>query len=305
MTEPSTRSLLLDAARGLAVVAMVAFHLVWDLGNFGYVDPAFPFSPGVKLSGHLIAESFLFIAGVSLVLAHDRQTNWRPFWRRIAVVAGAAALVSAGTYLVFPQAFVFFGILHCIALASLLAAPLLSAPWSFAAAAAALATLAPALFVSHVFNAPAFWWTGFSTFEPLTNDYRPIMPWSAGLFAGVAAARLSETRDWSTPTVDRGLGPLPWLGRHSLTIYLLHQPLLFVIFTGIAALTSTQRAENLDVYLASCEAQCAGAGGKPDVCARTCACTTQRATVDPPPNDPDIRAVWIDEAARECLARTQ
>ena len=39
----------LDAARGLAVVAMFAFHFIWDLGHFGYIDAEIPYSKGVKL----------------------------------------------------------------------------------------------------------------------------------------------------------------------------------------------------------------------------------------------------------------
>jgi len=107
---------------------MAAFHLIWDLGNFGYIDRDFPYSPSVKLFGHAIAIAFLFIVGVSLVVARARGAGSRAFWRRFFLIAGAAALVSLGTYIAFPQAFVFFGILHCIALASLLAAPLLPLP---------------------------------------------------------------------------------------------------------------------------------------------------------------------------------
>jgi len=41
------RIVALDAARGAAIVAMAAFHLIWDLGNFGYIDRDFPYSIGV------------------------------------------------------------------------------------------------------------------------------------------------------------------------------------------------------------------------------------------------------------------
>ena len=54
--------------------------------------------------------------------------RWPAYWRRFLIIAGAAALVSVGTYFVFPGAFVFFGILHCIAAASLVALPFLFLP---------------------------------------------------------------------------------------------------------------------------------------------------------------------------------
>ena len=179
----------LDAARGLAVVAMVAYHFVWDLGNFDYIDRHFPYTLGFKSVGHGIALSFLFIAGVSLVLAHERDASFRPFWRRLARIVAAALLVTLGTYLVFPEAFVFFGILHCIAAASLLAVPFLFLPWPAALLAAAAAFLAPHFLTSPFFDAPWLSWLGLSTIEPTTNDYQPLLPWSGGVLAGVAFAK--------------------------------------------------------------------------------------------------------------------
>jgi len=114
-TAAPARIVALDAARGTAIVAMAAFHLIWDLGNFGYIDRDFPYSPSVKLFGHAIAIAFLFIVGVSLVVARSRGAGPQAFWRRFFLIAAAAGLVSLGTYIAFPQAFVFFGILHCIA----------------------------------------------------------------------------------------------------------------------------------------------------------------------------------------------
>src|SRR5208283_3692105 len=159
------RVVALDVARGAAIVAMVAFHLIWDLGNFGYIDRDFPYSAGVKLFGHAIATAFLFIVGVSLVVARARGAGSGAFWRRFFMIAGAAGLVSLGTYIAFPQAFVFFGILHCIALASLLAAPLLLAPWPAALLAALAAALAPMFLASPAFNTSWLNWIGLSTFE--------------------------------------------------------------------------------------------------------------------------------------------
>jgi uncharacterized membrane protein len=142
----------LDAARGLAVLAMVGFHLTWDLGHFGYIDPSIPWSAPVKATGHVIAFSFLFIAGLSLVLAHRAGFRRDGFLRRLGLVAGAAAAVSLGTFAVFPSAWVFFGILHCIAAASLVCVPFLFRPFWMAAAAGAAFFVAPHFLASPVFK---------------------------------------------------------------------------------------------------------------------------------------------------------
>ena len=308
MSAPAPRRLLLiDAGRGFAVVAMVAYHLVWDLGNFDYIDRYFPYSPQFKSVGHEIALSFLFIAGVSLALAHRRNPEFGPFWRRIGRIAAAAALVSLGTYLVFPQAFVFFGILHCIAAASLLAAPFLFLPWPAALVAAALAFLAPRFLAAPVFDTPWLSWIGLATLEPSTNDWRPFLPWSGALLAGVAFAEfpgalealgaLQESRDAGATSV---MGALRWLGRHSLAIYLLHQPLLFGVFLALAQL-SAPREDQLANFVAACETRCEADGGAIDFCQAACLCVEARSREGHLPNEPAERALRLRALAEDCV----
>src|SRR5574337_1313668 len=74
-----------DFARGAALIGMALYHLAWDLADFGFIAPAFPFSPPMRLFSHLVAGAFLALAGVSLALAHPAKIDWRAFWRRIAI----------------------------------------------------------------------------------------------------------------------------------------------------------------------------------------------------------------------------
>lgn len=268
----------LDAARGLAVLAMVVFHVIWDLGHFGYVAASIPMSPQVKAFGHAIALSFLFIAGVSLVLAHRGGIDWRAFWRRLAIVAGAAALVSAGTYIAFPTAFVFFGILHCIAAASLLSVGLLFLPWPVAIGAGLFFFAAPNFLSSDVFNSNWLQWVGLSTREPLTQDWRPLFPWAGAMFLGVGAARAAllsppPVREGELP--KKGSGALTFLGRHSLLIYLVHQPVLFALFMGLV--TIAPPAPDVTAFILECEAGCRADGGEKAYCHAACACTAREA----------------------------
>ena len=130
MTLPATRQRIpaLDALRGAALVGMFAFHLTWDLGFFRLIPEDFPYSAGVMGFGHVVAITFLALAGASLVLATRDGVDWRAFGRRLAMIAGAAAAITLGTLYLFPDAFIFFGILHCIAVSSLLALAVLRAP---------------------------------------------------------------------------------------------------------------------------------------------------------------------------------
>ncbi|MBG0809591.1 DUF1624 domain-containing protein [Methylosinus sp. H3A] len=301
----TARLLWLDVARGLAVLAMFAFHFGWDLGHFGHIDPDIPYTRAYMAFGHAVAVSFLFIAGVSLALAHGRVFRAGAYWRRLALVIGAALLVSAATYVAFPASFVFFGILHCIAAASLLALPFLVLPWP-AALVAGFALVAASFFArASFFDAPFFWWTGLSTFEPLTNDYRPLTPWAGALFFGVGAAKLA--RLGAAPRTDSRGGAaalgLAFLGRHSLALYLAHQPVFFAGFTAVAMLFAPVQNARFEE---ACRAQCVASGAEARKCATACDCVARQATQDGALSEDtseDNRRLRLEAIARVCVAK--
>jgi uncharacterized membrane protein len=332
------RWLALDAARGLAVLAMIVFHLIWDLSHFGYAPANLPWSTPVRIFGHSIAFAFLFIAGVALVLAHRAHMRWPAFWRRFAIIVAAAALVSAGTYVAFPKAFVFFGILHCIAVASLIAIPFLFAPWPVALAGGAFFLVGGEFLASPVFNADWLQWIGLSTSEPMTQDWRPLFPWAGALLLGLAAGKLAlavygeragvrgeglssqrrtqkDSADFPSPPNPQAPHPnplptsgertwLPFLGRHSLLIYLAHQPALFALLLGIAFLAPP--AIDTTEFVASCEARCMDEGGEGKICHDACQCTAKEAISSNAlagVTDEAERGRRLNEIAQRCVAK--
>ncbi len=340
-----TRWRALDDARGLAVLAMIVFHSIWDLSHFGYAPANLPWSAPVRIFGHSIAFAFLFIAGVALVLAHRAQMRWPAFWRRFAIIVAAAALVTAGTYVAFPNAYVFFGILHCIALASLIAVPFLFAPWPAALAGGALFLVGAQFLSSPAFDADWLQWIGLSTSEPMTEDWRPLFPWAGALLLGVAAgratlspqmgcspfahrtAKVGNSRLWweRVDAKHPGEGLLAWsgkpltpalradplplgeglnfLGRHSLLIYLAHQPALFALFLGLAYLAPP--AIDTTDFVASCEARCMEQGGEGKICRDACQCTAQEAIRSKAlagVTDEAERGRRLNEIAQRCVA---
>jgi uncharacterized membrane protein len=216
----------LDALRGLAIVAMIAYHFCFDLRWFGFAQWDFEQDARWIAARSLILGSFLLLAGVSLALAARRVDAGRRFMRHVAQIGGAALLVSAASYLAFPQRYIWFGVLHAIAVTLLLARPLVGHPraaWILGVVVVA----AGLLFWHPVFDGRALGWLGFMTHKPATEDYVPLFPWAGVAFVGVAlgerlhgaGARLLAPFA-SLPRV------LPLLGRHSLLVYLVHQPLL-------------------------------------------------------------------------------
>ncbi|HVO87508.1 MAG TPA: heparan-alpha-glucosaminide N-acetyltransferase [Casimicrobiaceae bacterium] len=215
----------LDGFRGGAVLAMIAYHFCFDLRYFGIARLDFENDPFWLTTRALILSSFLFAAGASLVLARNADPSARRFWRHVGVIAVAALAVSAASYAMFPRTYIWFGVLHAIAVALILARP--SAAFPRLALLIGAGVIAAGLSFSHpAFDTRALGWIGFATHKPYTEDYVPLFPWAGVLFLGVAAAPLLA-RPWATRL--RALEPpryLTWLGRHSLLVYLVHQPLL-------------------------------------------------------------------------------
>ena len=261
---------------------MFAFHLVWDLAQFGWIDRDAVFAPEFRWFGHAIAGSFLLLVGVSLVLARRSGPLWRSphFWRRWGLIVSSAAAISAVSYWLFPETPIFFGILHCIALATLVALPLLGAPSAVLLGLGALGLLAPHFFASTAFDGKIFWWTGLSRFVPPSNDYAPLLPWAAFVLFGVALANiLSSLAGGRGRKPDEGVlgkpGLLAFCGRHSLAFYLIHQPVLFGFFTALGLVAAPP--PEAGAFLRECAVNCVNQGVEAGLCEKSCGCLIDHA----------------------------
>ena len=227
----------LDLARGYALVAMAVYHFVWDLSLFGLVSPDTPFEPHWKLLARATAASFLGLAGVGLAIAHGRGIRWPAFGRRLATILLAAGAITLATRVAMPDAYIFFGILHMIALGSAVGLLLVPLHWSIAFAAAAIAGYVGLSVEAPFFNEPWLWWTGLGTERRVSNDFVPFFPAFAAVAIGVGTAkllRLDERRSGGVPLRANGLHrPLAWAGRHSLLVYLVHQPVLIGLLYAV------------------------------------------------------------------------
>jgi uncharacterized membrane protein len=232
-TQPA-RLPIIDAARATALLAMFVYHFAWDLDYYELISTDIGESWPWAVFARLTAGAFLVLVGVSLVLAQRGGFRPKPFLRRLAVIGGAAALVTLFTWWLLPESFIYFGILHCIAVSSVLALPFLRLPIWIVFTAAAFCFLAPSLFAATGFDAPWLRWLGLMTYFPPTVDYVPLLPWFGAVLAGIAAARtvLAKVgeRAWSRwKPAGSAASLFVWAGRHSLGIYLLHQPLFLSV----------------------------------------------------------------------------
>lgn len=235
----SGRLIILDAARTLAVVCMVVFHFTFDLALFGRIPADTMSQPFWYYFARMIAGSFLFLSGASLWLAHAQGIRWQGFWLRWAKLVAAAFLVTAASIWLVPGGPIWFGILHAMAATGLIGLVTLRLPWLVTLTLAALVFAGGWLNHSPAFEGLALVWIGLAETRPMMGDYVPLLPWAAPALAGIALAKALRIDLWHRRPASPGLRHLTFAGRHSLVIYLIHQPILFGLFNAWLWITAT------------------------------------------------------------------
>jgi len=237
----------LDALRGFALIWMALFHFSFDLSNFRLLDANFYTDALWTNQRTCILSLFLLCAGAGQAVAISQGQSWARFWRRWAQIVACAVLVSLGSWFMFPNSFIYFGVLHGMAVMLIIArlmAPLGSWLWPLGLLAVALPQL-----VSHpFFDSRLTNWVGLVTHKPITEDYVPLLPWIGVMWWGLAGTQwlLRHRAHWlawaGAPVAGKaavsgdnaGLARVPLairqslstLGCWSLTFYMVHQPVL-------------------------------------------------------------------------------
>jgi len=225
----------IDALRGIAIVWMTVYHFCFDLNHFGWIRQNFLYDPFWTNQRTAIVSLFLFCAGLGQAVAYAQGQGWNRFWRRWAQVAACALLVSAGSAFMFPDSFIYFGVLHGIAV--MLVIVRLTAHWgAWLWLAGAVAIVLPQFALPvhehfgnlHLLNERWLNWIGFVSMKPVTQDYVPLLPWLGVMWWGMAGGQwlLRVRPQWVQAPIPRPAAPLAWLGRWSLSWYMLHQPVL-------------------------------------------------------------------------------
>jgi uncharacterized membrane protein len=248
-TKPAYRRLWeIDTARGIAVIFMICYHFIFDLAFFGaYAGNMY--SSSWQLVARSIGTTFILVMGISLTLRYHRlepkleqKQLFLKYLRRGAVLIGLGIVITVVTYLVVGNGFVIFGILHLLGLSMILAFPFLRSRWASLAAGIAAIVLGFYLGSIRVLS-PWLLWLGVPQLRRHMVDYYPVLPWFGfallGAFVGFTLYP-GGVRRFALPDLSH-LAPiraLTYLGRHSLLIYLLHQPILFgvLILVGIGSI---------------------------------------------------------------------
>ena len=229
---------MVDAWRGLAIAGVVLFHFVWDLEFTGFIS-GIAYHPLWLGFGRVLAGSFMMLVGVGLALASRTPFRAAAYLRRLAKIGISAAAITLVTWHVFPATFIYFGILHAIAVATLVGSFFQRTPWWLSLAAGLAIVLVPSFWQSELFDTRWLAWIGFAQSVPPSNDFVPIFPWVGITLIGMAGTKVLVDRRKES-ALDRFLpaghsgDALVWMGKHSLMIYLLHQPILLALILPTA-----------------------------------------------------------------------
>ena len=226
----------IDAARGAAIAGMLLFNWSYALHWLRLIATdnnwlywwLFP---------RLVAGTFIFIAGLSMMVSWQRMHSVRKFVIRGILLFSLGLLITAGTWLIAPQYTVVFGILHFMGAAAVMGIPFLRTRHKLLAAAAILLLGAAAEYMT--VETPWLLWLGLAPAGFTTFDYFPVFPWLGVYLLGMHAGEALYVHGRRMFRI----GPQPrmvWLlsaaGRYSLIIYLLHQPFLAAVLLALGLL---------------------------------------------------------------------
>ncbi len=219
----------IDALRGGAIVLMAAYHAVFDL-DFFFHQPIDSQNGLWYAGGRVSAALFIALAGIASALIrrrYERGDYFRRQLKRGLQLIAWGLLITAVTLLAWPQQAIWFGTLHFLGCCVLLSAGLAGFKWlNLGLAGAALAL--------GIWLEPLHWsgaWGIFLGAPPLgyqSLDYYPLFPCISLFLLGIALGNAAYPK--GEPLIRRAPGSLgrilAWMGKGSLTIYLIHQPIL-------------------------------------------------------------------------------
>ena len=241
------RYALLDELRGLALISMIGYHAMWDLVYmFGLDAPWYGGLAGL-LWQQITCCVFVLLSGFCLVLGHHPV-------RRVLIVFGGGALVTLVTLIAMPQDLVLFGVLTFLGSAMILtglARPLLEKLPAWAGLAGSVLLFVVTRQANSGFLGFGGWviawlpgtlyrnlltaFLGFPAPGFFSTDYFSLIPWLFLFWAGYFLQKLAG-RERMEPLRRSVCPPLGWLGRHSLLLYLLHQPVIYGVLMLLMAL---------------------------------------------------------------------
>jgi uncharacterized membrane protein len=222
-----TRVMEVDALRGIAILLMVIYHFFFDLAYLGLADISI-FAPEWILFQRVVGTLFISIVGISLTLSESRNTEgYARHAKRALGLAAVALLITAVTWIYPNKGFIMFGIIHFIAAATLIAPFFLRfGRWNVLIG---IMIILLGFYVNTLrTDLPYLFWLGIIHPGYRQLDHYSVIPWLGVVLLGIyAGQRLFPGGKARLKGGPSHMDKLAFLGRNSLLIYLVHQPVMF------------------------------------------------------------------------------
>jgi uncharacterized membrane protein len=229
----------IDALRGMAIIMMIVYNYLFTLKYFDVLDVDVH-SVFWMVFAYVTASVFILLVGISLTLSYSRAKEHKTkkellikYLKRGLKIFGWGLIITASTFVFLKSGFIVFGILHFIGLSIILSYPFLK--MGLENLLLGIVFISVGVYVSHfTFDFPWLVWLGFMPRHFYTLDYFPLLPWFGVVLVGLFLGNFlypDHVRTFNLPDLS-GLSFirfLCFLGRHSLLIYLLHQPVLVAL----------------------------------------------------------------------------
>lgn len=226
-----------DFLRGIAVVMMIAFHALYDLDFFSSQDLVDVHSGIWRLFAITTASIFLLLVGVSLNISYARarirgENRFLRYLRRGVWIFSWGMAITLSTMFLLGEGFVVFGALHLIGISIILSYPLLKRPRLDLIMGSAAISVG-LLIRQFSFDSPWLLWIGFVPRHFYSVDYFPLLPWFGVVLVGIFLGNFlypEGARKFSLPdpSFRAPAKQICSVGRNSLAIYLIHQPILII-----------------------------------------------------------------------------
>jgi uncharacterized membrane protein len=231
----------IDTLRGITIILMIIYHIIYNLRFFGGYDINL-LSPGLFFLQKTIGSSFLLLVGISLTLSYNKSyskvkelknSNFIKYLKRGTTIFLAGMVITLVSWIFYRQLYIRFGILHLIGLGIILSYPLIKFKYVNLGLGIILIFIGQ-IIKDMVFNFSWLLGLGFMPKNFFTLDYYPLIPWIGVILIGIYLGNTLYNKNKlivKIPNLSnlRIIKGLSFLGKHSLLIYLLHQPILIAL----------------------------------------------------------------------------
>ncbi|MDH7517052.1 MAG: heparan-alpha-glucosaminide N-acetyltransferase [Candidatus Thermoplasmatota archaeon] len=230
----------LDMLRGFAIIIMIFLHLLWDLDYFGLM----PLNKQIYRIQPAIPTVFFLLVGMCMIVSRNRKndlskTEQKKYDLHLIIrglkIFGLGMILTIATIIFIPDRPIIFGVLHCIGICIILSTIFLKIKPTYNLIISTILMTLSYFTARYPIENPNLLHIAIGLHQTnigqYTIDYFPLIPWLGVCILGISLGSWlykDNKRRFHIPDLSKytPVKIFSWLGKHSLGIYLAHQPII-------------------------------------------------------------------------------